>query len=99
MLIEFGLLFFLGLLIMGIMGLVVGKLFDKYGICLLVIIGLVIMTYVIYEFIKLLMDMLYSVIMMDYIICLIGMLFIMMLIMIVGMNVLLMKLIFYGIVM
>lgn len=42
----------LGVLIMGLMGFIFGKLYDKYGICVLVIVGFGIIFYVIYEFIK-----------------------------------------------
>ena len=67
-------------------GPVAGKLFDKYGIRPLAIIGLAITTYATYEFTKLSMDTPYSVIMTDYIIRSIGMSFIMMPIMTAGMN-------------
>ncbi|HDR6287027.1 TPA: DHA2 family efflux MFS transporter permease subunit [Bacillus cereus] len=94
--IESGLLLLPGSLIMGIMGPVAGKLFDKYGIRPLAIIGLAITTYATYEFTKLSMDTPYSVIMTDYIIRSIGMSFIMMPIMTAGMNALPMKLISHG---
>ncbi|EMA6342709.1 DHA2 family efflux MFS transporter permease subunit [Bacillus cytotoxicus] len=94
--IESGLLLLPGSLIMGIMGPIAGKLFDKYGIRPLAIIGLAITTYATYEFTKLTMDTPYSVIMRDYIIRSIGMSFIMMPIMTAGMNALPMKLISHG---
>lgn len=94
--IESGLLLLPGSLIMGIMGLIAGKLFDKYGIRPLAIIGLAITTYATYEFTKLTMETPYSVIMRDYIIRSIGMSFIMMPIMTAGMNALPMKLISHG---
>ncbi len=81
---------------MGIMGPIAGKLFDKYGIRPLAIVGLAITTFATYEFTKLSMDTPYSVIMTDYIIRSIGMSFIMMPIMTAGMNALPMKLISHG---
>ncbi|MEY8348778.1 DHA2 family efflux MFS transporter permease subunit [Bacillus cereus] len=94
--IESGLLLLPGSLIMGIMGPVAGKLFDKYGIRPLAIVGLAITTYATYEFTQLSMDTPYSVIMTDYIIRSFGMSFIMMPIMTAGMNALPMKLISHG---
>ncbi|WP_226604789.1 DHA2 family efflux MFS transporter permease subunit [Bacillus cereus] len=94
--IESGLLLLPGSLIMGIMGPIAGKLFDKYGIRPLAIVGLAITTFATYEFTKLSMDTPYSVIMTDYIIRSIGMSFIMMPIMTAGMNALPMKLISHG---
>ncbi|HDR7637591.1 DHA2 family efflux MFS transporter permease subunit [Bacillus wiedmannii] len=94
--IESGLLLLPGSLIMGIMGPIAGKLFDKYGIRPLAIIGLAITTFATYEFTTLSMDTPYSVIMTDYIIRSIGMSFIMMPIMTAGMNALPMKLISHG---
>ncbi|CAM3878639.1 DHA2 family efflux MFS transporter permease subunit [Bacillus albus] len=94
--IESGLLLLPGSLIMGIMGPIAGKLFDKYGIRPLAIVGLAITTFATYEFTTLSMDTPYSVIMMDYIIRSIGMSFIMMPIMTAGMNALPMKLISHG---
>ena len=85
-----------GSLIMGIMGPVAGKLFDKYGIRPLAIVGLAITTFATYKFTTLSMDTPYSVIMTDYIIRSIGMSFIMMPIMTAGMNALPMKLISHG---
>ncbi|MGE6616349.1 DHA2 family efflux MFS transporter permease subunit [Bacillus mycoides] len=93
---EAGLLLLPGSLIMGIMGPVAGKLFDKYGIRPLAIVGLAITTYATYKFTTLSMDTPYSVIMTDYIIRSIGMSFIMMPIMTAGMNALPMKLISHG---
>ncbi|MGG0151962.1 DHA2 family efflux MFS transporter permease subunit [Bacillus mycoides] len=93
---ESGLLLLPGSLIMGIMGPVAGKLFDKYGIRPLAIVGLAITTYATYKFTTLSMDTPYSVIMTDYIIRSIGMSFIMMPIMTAGMNALPMKLISHG---
>jgi len=93
---ESGLLILPGSLIMGIMGPVAGKLFDKYGIRPLAIVGLAITTFATYKFTTLSMDTPYSVIMMDYIIRSIGMSFIMMPIMTAGMNALPMKLISHG---
>ncbi|MCI0763951.1 DHA2 family efflux MFS transporter permease subunit [Bacillus sp. TL12] len=94
--IESGLLLLPGSLIMGIMGPIAGKLFDKYGIRPLAIIGLAITTYATYEFTQLSMDTPYSVIMTDYIIRSFGMSFIMMPIMTAGMNALPMNLISHG---
>ncbi|PEE39206.1 DHA2 family efflux MFS transporter permease subunit [Bacillus pseudomycoides] len=94
--IESGLLLLPGSLIMGIMGPIAGKLFDKYGIRPLAIVGLAITTYATYEFTQLTMDTPYSVIMTDYIIRSFGMSFIMMPIMTAGMNALPMKLISHG---
>ncbi|MBG9684321.1 DHA2 family efflux MFS transporter permease subunit [Bacillus mycoides] len=93
---ESGLLLLPGSLIMGIMGPVAGKLFDKYGIRPLAIVGLAITTYATYKFTTLSMDTPYSIIMTDYIIRSIGMSFIMMPIMTAGMNALPMKLISHG---
>lgn len=93
---ESGLLLLPGSLIMGIMGPVAGKLFDKYGIRPLAIVGLAITTFATYKFTTLSMDTPYSVIMTDYIIRSIGMSFIMMPIMTAGMNALPMKLISHG---
>lgn len=93
---ESGLLLLPGSLIMGIMGPIAGKLFDKYGIRPLAIVGLAITTFATYEFTKLSMDTPYSVIMTYYIIRSIGMSFIMMPIMTAGMNALPMKLISHG---
>jgi len=42
-----------GALIMGLMGPIPGKLYDKYGIRVLAIVGLVINSYATYEFTKL----------------------------------------------
>ncbi|MDM5156740.1 DHA2 family efflux MFS transporter permease subunit [Bacillus sp. DX1.1] len=94
--IESGLLLLPGSLIMGIMGPIAGKLFDKYGIRPLAVVGLAITTYATYEFTKLSMDTPYSVIMTDYIIRSFGMSFIMMPIMTAGMNALPMRLISHG---
>ncbi|MDA1677120.1 DHA2 family efflux MFS transporter permease subunit [Bacillus cereus group sp. TH152-1LC] len=94
--IESGLLLLPGSLIMGIMGPIAGKLFDKYGIRPLAIVGLAITTFATYKFTTLSMDTPYSVIMTDYIIRSIGMSFIMMPIMTAGMNALPMKLISHG---
>ncbi|MBJ8027542.1 DHA2 family efflux MFS transporter permease subunit [Bacillus cereus group sp. N21] len=94
--IESGLLLLPGSLIMGIMGPIAGKLFDKYGIRPLAVVGLAITTYATYEFTQLTMDTPYSVIMTDYIIRSFGMSFIMMPIMTAGMNALPMKLISHG---
>ncbi|SFC63906.1 drug resistance transporter, EmrB/QacA subfamily [Bacillus sp. 491mf] len=94
--IESGLLLLPGSLIMGIMGPIAGKLFDKYGIRPLAIFGLALTTFATYEFTKLTMDTPYSVIMTDYIIRSFGMAFIMMPIMTAGMNALPMKLISHG---
>ncbi|PGZ07810.1 MFS transporter [Bacillus cereus] len=93
---ESGLLLLPGSLIMGIMGPVAGKLFDKYGIRPLAIVGLALTTFATYKFTTLSMDTPYSVIMTDYIIRSIGMSFIMMPIMTAGMNALPMKLISHG---
>ncbi|EJS73455.1 MFS transporter [Bacillus cereus] len=93
---ESGLLLLPGSLIMGIMGPVAGKLFDKYGIRPLAIVGLAITTFATYKFTTLSMDTPYIVIMTDYIIRSIGMSFIMMPIMTAGMNALPMKLISHG---
>ncbi|MDM5190248.1 DHA2 family efflux MFS transporter permease subunit [Bacillus sp. DX4.1] len=94
--IESGLLLLPGSLIMGMMGPIAGKLFDKYGIRPLAVVGLAITTYATYEFTKLSMDTPYSVIMTDYIIRSFGMSFIMMPIMTAGMNALPMRLISHG---
>lgn len=81
---------------MGLLGLFVGKLLDMIGLKFLVIFGIVVMIYVIWELIKLNMDMLYMIIMGIYVLCLFGMVFIMMLMVIVVINVLLGWFVFYG---
>jgi len=94
--IEAGLLLLPGSLIMGALGPVTGKLFDKYGIRPLAIFGLLIMTYTTYEFTKLSIDTPYLKIMFFYTVRSFGMSFIMMPIMTAGLNKLPVKLISHG---
>ncbi|WP_088041663.1 DHA2 family efflux MFS transporter permease subunit [Bacillus sp. EAC] len=94
--IEAGLLLLPGSLIMGALGPVTGKLFDKYGIRPLAIFGLLIMTYTTYEFTKLSIDTPYLKIMFYYTVRSFGMSFIMMPIMTAGLNKLPVKLISHG---
>ncbi|KMY55106.1 MFS transporter [Bacillus sp. FJAT-27231] len=93
---ESGLLLLPGALIMGLMGPIAGKIFDKYGIRWLAVVGLAITTYGTYEFTHLTADTPYRSILMIYILRSFGMSLIMMPIMTAGMNVLPMKLIAHG---
>lgn len=93
---ESGLLLLPGALIMGVMGPIAGKLFDKFGIRILAVIGLGITTYATYEFTKLSSDTSYNTILGFYILRSFGMSFIMMPIMTAGMNALPLKLIPHG---
>ncbi|RJS60066.1 DHA2 family efflux MFS transporter permease subunit [Bacillus sp. PK3_68] len=93
---ESGLLLLPGALIMGLMGPIAGKLFDKYGVRWLAVIGLAITTYGTFEFTHLTSDTPYRSILMIYILRSFGMSLIMMPIMTAGMNVLPMKLIAHG---
>ncbi|WP_129728922.1 DHA2 family efflux MFS transporter permease subunit [Ectobacillus funiculus] len=83
---ESGLLLLPGSLLMGFMGPVAGKLFDRYGIRPLAIFGLLIMTYSTYEYTQLSMDTSYTYIMWMYTLRSFGMAFLMMPIMTAGMN-------------
>jgi len=84
--VESGLLLLPGALIMGVMGPVAGKIFDKYGIRALAIIGMLITTYATFEFTKLSIDTPYHTIMAFYILRSFGMSLLMMTIMTAGMN-------------
>ncbi len=75
---EAGLLLLPGSLLMGVIGIVTGKLFDKVGIRILAIIGMSIMTIVTYFLSKLSMETSYTTIMILYTIRSIGMAFVMM---------------------
>lgn len=83
---DSGLLLLPGSLLMGLMGPIAGKLFDRYGIRSLAIMGLIIMTYTTYEFTHLSMDTSYAYIMWMYTLRSVGMAFLMMPIMTAGMN-------------
>jgi len=93
---ESGLLLLPGALIMGLMGPIAGKLFDKYGIRILAIVGLSITAYATYEFTKLTGETPYSHILVIYILRSFGMSLIMMPIMTAGMNQLPQHLIAHG---
>ncbi|MCP8967404.1 DHA2 family efflux MFS transporter permease subunit [Ectobacillus ponti] len=94
--IDSGLLLLPGSLIMGLMGPIAGKLFDKYGIRPLAVFGLILMTYGTYEFTQLSMDTSYTTILGIYVLRSFGMAFIMMPIMTAGMNALPMNKISHG---
>ncbi|MFB7138266.1 DHA2 family efflux MFS transporter permease subunit [Gottfriedia sp. NPDC056225] len=94
--IKAGLLLLPGSLIMGALGPLTGKLFDKYGIRPLAIFGLLIMTFTTYEFTKLSIDTPYLKIMFFYTLRSFGMSFIMMPIMTAGLNKLPVKMITHG---
>lgn len=83
---DSGLLLLPGSLLMGLMGPIAGRLFDRIGIKPLAIFGLAIMTYATWELTKLNMDTPYSHILSIYILRSFGMSFIMMPIMTAGMN-------------
>ncbi|TDM14606.1 DHA2 family efflux MFS transporter permease subunit [Macrococcus bovicus] len=83
---DSGLLLLPGSLLMGLMGPIAGRLFDRIGIKPLAIFGLAIMTYATWELTKLNMDTPYSHILNIYILRSFGMSFIMMPIMTAGMN-------------
>lgn len=94
--IKAGLLLLPGSLIMGALGPLTGKLFDKCGIRPLAIFGLLIMTFTTYEFTKLSIDTPYLKIMLFYTLRSFGMSFIMMPIMTAGLNKLPVKMISHG---
>ncbi|GGB00977.1 DHA2 family efflux MFS transporter permease subunit [Macrococcus hajekii] len=83
---DSGLLLLPGSLLMGLMGPIAGRLFDKVGIKPLAIFGLAIMTYATWELTKLNMDTTYRHILSIYVLRSFGMAFIMMPIMTAGMN-------------
>lgn len=93
---ESGLLLLPGSLIMGVMGPIAGKIFDKFGIRILAVIGLSITTYATWEFTKLTGDTPYKTILGFYILRSFGMSMLMMPIMTAGMNALPLKLISHG---
>lgn len=93
---DSGLLLLPGSLLMGVMGPIAGRLFDKVGIKPLAIFGLAIMTYATFELTKLNMDTPYRTILLIYVLRSFGMAFIMMPIMTAGMNSLPMRLIPHG---
>ena len=93
---DSGLLLLPGSLLMGVMGPIAGRLFDKVGIKPLAIFGLAIMTYATFELTKLNMDTPYRTILSIYVLRSFGMAFIMMPIMTAGMNSLPMRLIPHG---
>ncbi len=94
--VESGLLLLPGALIMGLMGPVAGKIFDKYGIRVLAIVGMFITTYATFEFTKLTNDTPYHILMGLYILRSFGMSLLMMTIMTAGMNALPQKLLAHG---
>ena len=75
---DSGFLLMPGSLLMGILGVFTGKLFDKYGIRPLAIIGMAIMTVVSYAFSKLSMDISYTSLMLLYMARSFGMSFVVM---------------------
>lgn len=83
---ESGLLLLPGALIMGFMGPIAGKIFDKFGVRGLAIIGLSITAYASYEFTKLTGDTPYKSILFIYSLRSFGMSLLMMPIMTAGMN-------------
>lgn len=94
--IESGLLLLPGALIMGLMGPVAGKIFDRYGVRGLAIVGLAITTYGTYEFTQLTADTPYKTILGIYMLRSFGMSLIMMPIMTAGMNQLPLNMISHG---
>ncbi|MGF7535324.1 DHA2 family efflux MFS transporter permease subunit [Bacillus mexicanus] len=93
---QSGLLLLPGALIMGLMGPIAGKIFDKYGVRVLAITGLVITTYATYEFTKLTGQTPYKTILGIYMLRSFGMSLLMMPIMTAGLNQLPAKLIAHG---
>lgn len=93
---DSGLLLLPGSLLMGVLGPIAGRLFDRFGIKPLAIFGLLIMTYATWEFTRLNMDTPYSHILGIYVLRSFGMAFIMMPIMTAGMNALPGRLIPHG---
>jgi EmrB/QacA subfamily drug resistance transporter len=91
-----GVLMLPGALIMGLMGPIAGKIFDKHGARVLAIIGLLITGVTTYEFTQLTVDTTYKFIMILYIIRSFGMSLLMMPIMTAGINALPEKLIAHG---
>lgn len=83
---QSGLLLLPGALIMGLMGPIAGKLFDKYGIRVLAVIGLSITAYATYEFTRLTGSTSYKHILGIYMLRSFGMSMVMMPIMTAGMN-------------
>jgi EmrB/QacA subfamily drug resistance transporter len=94
--IDSGLLLLPGALIMGFMGPIAGKIFDKYGIKVLAIVGLSITTYATFEFTHLTSDTPYKTILGFYMLRSFGMSMVMMPIMTAGMNALPLRLISHG---
>ncbi|WP_339229011.1 DHA2 family efflux MFS transporter permease subunit [Aeribacillus sp. FSL K6-2833] len=94
--IESGLLLLPGAMIMGLMGPIAGKIFDRYGVRGLAIVGLAITTYGTYEFTQLTADTPYTTLLGIYMLRSFGMSLIMMPIMTAGMNQLPLKMISHG---
>ena len=94
--VKSGLLMLPGSLLMGIMGPISGKIFDKYGVRMLTIAGLAITLISTYEFTRLTTDTTYSYIMLLYIIRSFGMSLFMMPIMTASINALPASLITHG---
>lgn len=94
--VQSGLLLLPGALIMGVMGLIAGRLLDTIGIKPLALVGTAIMTYATWELTKLNMNTTYGHLMLIYIVRSFGMSFIMMPIMTAGMNSLPQRLIAHG---
>lgn len=94
--VESGLLLLPGALIMGIMGPIAGKIYDKFGIRILAVVGLGITTYATWEFTKLNLDTPYNSILGMYTLRSFGMSLLLMPIMTAGMNALPQKLIQHG---
>jgi len=93
---ESGLLLLPGALIMGVMGPIAGKIFDKFGIRVLAVVGMIITTIATWEFTHLTNDTPYHVILGYYSLRSFGMSLIMMPIMTAGMNALPLRLIPHG---
>ncbi|PGK51647.1 MFS transporter [Priestia megaterium] len=93
---ESGLLLLPGALIMGVMGPIAGKIFDKFGIRILAVVGMIITTIATWEFTHLTNDTPYHVILGYYSLRSFGMSLIMMPIMTAGMNALPLRLIPHG---
>ncbi len=83
---DSGLLLLPGSLLMGVMGPIAGRLFDRFGIKPLAVFGLAIMTYATWELTRINLDTSYSTILGIYVLRSFGMSFIMMPIMTAGMN-------------
>lgn len=93
---ESGLLLLPGALMMGLMGPIAGKIFDKYGVRVLTVVGLAITSYATYQFTKLTGQTPYKTILGIYMLRSFGMSLLMMPIMTAGLNQLPQALIAHG---